>query len=581
MNKILDKENVGVLRRMFGEAGTGDLAAMSAQLEHSVGSVAGNESISDAEKRVRIIRLYQAALEDLNAKAKQGPGISIAKTIMGGGIAQLQDTGARGEAIGGFQKYLQDELARINKEGTNEGLRGKKGGLEEGASERKAYQSELKRLQEELNRAQEAQLVGIEKINAEEQNEINKLVAAKQFTGETATLIGRIYDAKRVTEYAAEAKKVSEELAKTADEWRKLENESAKRWGISLFKEDIEEGTKKLEAMSREFDKLAKESARIMGDAGAAGMQHRINMAGINGNPGDPLGTLAKQQGIERQAIEDRYNISLKYATSELEKANAIKQRALDLLKLQYEMEERTAQVRQRGVKDFFRDMQGQAQTAGNIFYEAMHNALDRTSDELAKLFTGQKTSFGEMLKGIGQEMTRDAVKSGLQKGLGALGGLLGIHSTAKADGSQANPFHVIVDDGGGTDGGENGNPLGGLLKKGAHGLSGLLKGLFSSGAGAAEPMASGGDVYPGQAYIVGDGGEPELFHPRTAGTITPMSKMGGGSVNYHIDARGAALGVENRIARSIEMAHASAVSNSLRANSERSKRTPQRQGRG
>jgi hypothetical protein len=87
--------------------------------------------------------------------------------------------------------------------------------------------------------------------------------------------------------------------------------------------------------------------------------------------------------------------------------------------------------------------------------------------------------------------------------------------------------------------------------------------------------MAEGGSVDPGAGYIVGEAG-PEYFRPRTAGTITPNHKLGG-SFTYHIDARGAEFGVENRVARAIEAAHNSAVSTGVRANAERSKRTPQR----
>ncbi|MCA2378607.1 phage tail tape measure protein [Agrobacterium genomosp. 3 str. RTP8] len=39
---------------------------------------------------------------------------------------------------------------------------------------------------------------------------------------------------------------------------------------------------------------------------------------------------------------------------------------------------------------------------------------------------------------------------------------------------------------------------------------------------------ATGGPVWPGGSFVVGDGGEPEIFTPKTAGTITPMSKAGG-----------------------------------------------------
>jgi len=189
--------------------------------------------------------------------------------------------------------------------------------------------------------------------------------------------------------------------------------------------------------------------------------------------------------------------------------------------------------------------------------------------------------------------MIHSTIKSGLQKGLGALGGLFGIKGdTGKPDGSQAKPYHVIVDGGGGkspTDavsalGGLKG--IGGLLQKGLSGIGGFFKGLLGGGAGGGIPsvtsdiafLAGGGDVDPGGSYVVGDGGEPELFRPRTAGSVTPFSKMGGGVTNHYvIDARGAEVGVEHRIGRAIETAHNSAVATSVRATAERARRTPQR----
>lgn len=74
--------------------------------------------------------------------------------------------------------------------------------------------------------------------------------------------------------------------------------------------------------------------------------------------------------------------------------------------------------------------------------------------------------------------------------------------------------------------------------------LSGLFGGIFGSGTPAARAL--GGPVDAGGAYRVGEAG-PELFIPRTAGTIVPNSAMGGGPV-FNIDARGAEPGVEARI---------------------------------
>lgn len=58
--------------------------------------------------------------------------------------------------------------------------------------------------------------------------------------------------------------------------------------------------------------------------------------------------------------------------------------------------------------------------------------------------------------------------------------------------------------------------------------------GTFLKGA-----RASGGPVMGGGAYLVGEKG-PEVFVPRSSGTVIPNGGMGGVTMNYSIDARGA-----------------------------------------
>ena len=256
------------------------------------------------------------------------------------------------------------------------------------------------------------------------------------------------------------------------------------------------------------------------------------------------------------------------------------------------------AALRQKDMRDFFEEMRTQAQTAGNILYNALHSALDRSSDQLAKLVTGQKTDIGGAVKDVGQGMVKDSIKSAMMQGLGQLGTLLGIKKPqGKPDGTQGNPFHVVLaGQGGGAGAASSPGGAGGVLSHlGPFGA--IIKNLFSgSGGGAAAGaaasggvdfassmlpsdfsfLAAGGDVDPGHGYWVGDGGEAEFFSPRTAGTVTPAHKMGG-DYTYHIDARGADLGAANRTARAIEVAHNAAVQNSMKAQQEHAKRTPQR----
>ena len=53
--------------------------------------------------------------------------------------------------------------------------------------------------------------------------------------------------------------------------------------------------------------------------------------------------------------------------------------------------------------------------------------------------------------------------------------------------------------------------------------------------------VALGGPVGAGRPYMVGERG-PELFVPRTAGTIIPNHAMGGANVTVNVDASGSSV---------------------------------------
>ncbi len=208
---------------------------------------------------------------------------------------------------------------------------------------------------------------------------------------------------------------------------------------------------------------------------------------------------------------------------------------------------------------------------------------------------------FGKTFQGVGESMTQGSIKSAMQMGLGKLGGLFGIHIPGGGNpgSSPANPMYVVDvgkrGSGGGSAGDSGSNSddssmkipggsdglasgVGGAMKS----LSGMVGGFIGKIFGGS--FAGGGDADPGMIYQVAEAGEGEFITPKNASTVTPLSKMGLGSTHnsysYSIDARGAELGAENRIARAIEYAHNSAVTSSVRASAERAKRTPERTGK-
>lgn len=323
-------------------------------------------------------------------------------------------------------------------------------------------------------------------------------------------------------------------------------------------------------------------------------------------------------------------------------KANANQARALDeiqkdILKAEISQNLALGTIR-AGMKAFFEELQRQAKDAGVILYDALNSALDKTSDQLSKLLTGKKTEFGKMLDEIGTSILREAIKSGLQKGLGQLDKIIdpkGAAQKAKdlADkkaqlelqkeaikrdiqrplGTSNDPVYVSVVNGPQSStttaeppNGTAGAKAGSILSKigAAIGMVPKIIGLIGSAGGGSDSkgtadstiayggivpdnpgtnggvMGYGGYVSADQAYVVGDKG-PEIL-TGASGRIISNSEArqafsGGGDVHNHIDARGADLGAAGRIRHGLEATHASAVANSQKVAAEHRKRTPQR----
>lgn len=90
-------------------------------------------------------------------------------------------------------------------------------------------------------------------------------------------------------------------------------------------------------------------------------------------------------------------------------------------------------------------------------------------------------------------------------------------------------------------------------------GFGGFITALVSGFAG----KASGGPVSGGVPYMVGENG-PELFLPKSSGSIVPNGKWGGGTVVYQIDARGAHPGAERDIMLALKQTEDNAVARAV-----------------
>jgi len=100
---------------------------------------------------------------------------------------------------------------------------------------------------------------------------------------------------------------------------------------------------------------------------------------------------------------------------------------------------------------------------------------------------------------------------------------------------------------------------LGGTVVGGKVHTGGGVGGFFAGLVGGLAGRQGGGTVSAGTPYLVGEAG-PEMFMPETAGAIVSNSEIGGNSIVYNIDARGADPSVEQRIRRALREVHADAV---------------------
>ena len=201
--------------------------------------------------------------------------------------------------------------------------------------------------------------------------------------------------------------------------------------------------------------------------------------------------------------------------------------------------------------RDAWQDMFKQIEDSGRDFARSITadigNAIQSLNQQLAQFIT---TGKGLSLKSIGQSLETNLVGSILRKGesslFGSLGKAFGFDST-KPDGSREQPFWVQMASPAGAAAGIGALPLGNLngvasLLGNIGGGSGLNLGKIVGGIGSGIGgffsnvasffggfLAEGGDTQPGKAYIVGEK-RPELFIPRSAGTVVPNFAMADGS---------------------------------------------------
>lgn len=204
------------------------------------------------------------------------------------------------------------------------------------------------------------------------------------------------------------------------------------------------------------------------------------------------------------------------------------------------------------GFKAFFNQFANDGKTAAQQVSDVLNTTFTGIQDNLTKFITGQKTSWAALGKSIEDSLAKTLVTDATKKLTGSVMGIFGLDSSKQLGADQNNPVWVqlatgigggignlplpdlsgLVNLGGATAGGGPAGGggifggLGSLLSSVGHSAGGIFGSIGSFISGF---LADGGDVQPGRAYVVGER-QPELFVPRSAGTIVPNVAMSGDS---------------------------------------------------
>jgi hypothetical protein len=575
-------KSANLAKAIGGETGHGGFAGRISEIndestaEIAAAAAKGN---ADAQKEARshwvskLLAEYGRQLAWVEAEyAKTQPDLTQAKkpyyrapTTPLGYVEELQ----------GMRHSLRQEMSRIEIQTSNTDLTARKEQLAAASEATKKYQEAVTKLKAELASAQAAQLTGLERINTEEESELAKLREAGTLNKQTAALVSQVHDTKRVTELSKEVEAFSKSLDEQEIHWQRMWEQTHKGMETS-FAEALKQGHQALEDRSKQVAKLSEEYNKLSAAISSQSAQHQVRMVGIQGRYSDPVAILEKQQAIERQIIEMQYLAALRAANTQVEQINASKQRTLELDRLDYEMEEKKAETRRRSIGSYIEEMRTAAKTIREVIGDAMISAMDGVSDALSRTLTGKRGNWAEMFRDLGQGMLRESIKSGLQRGIGAIGKAFGISGSVKRDGSteQAALWVQLAGKAGGA---PDRWLLSDLPGVGAAPASG---GIFGKLLGSLIPHAEGGSVSPSSAYIVGERG-PEILtgaSGRIVSNATAQRMFGGGgdSHYYTIDARGTdPVLTEQRVYRAIKAAHDSAVSSAVQATIMRNQRVP------
>ena len=511
------------------------------------------------------IKKLKADLDDLNAKqtAAMGKSLAIRGAIAGaaagapglGTAVTAYESWRGGNKFDAYQKEIEQNRKDINlvraamDEANAKGLEDYKRNAEDLAKEGETAAKKAARLQMQTWEETFAALKADHVVTLGEEGQFwaQRLALAANYPENYKAVQMKVW------QYTAEI------LKSTQTEWTKFYSD-AERGLLDFERKREEEELKGLERFAKQQEERGKPYAELNKATG----QEVANR--IYGGADRAAQLEREMEMIRAIAVDDTNRAAIEGSIRDINR---------ELAGL-YSQELLASGNATDGMRAFFNDMVHQAQMAGEQVYQIMRSLFEGLNSELARAMTGQKTSFARMFQGLAGEIAQTGLKSLESTAFGALAGKGGVLGSlfgglgGKPDGTASNPMHVIIAGGlpgiGLGPGGQGGESLG------IPGFMGsILHGLIPG-------FAEGGDVYPGQASMVGERG-PELFMPSQRGSIVPMGKLGTGAFyNVNVAAGVSREEFENTMQHALVAVHGSAVKVAYSQMHEMARRVPRGQ---
>lgn len=541
ITKVLEANQSGLLAQAMGKAPSAQVKQViqdqMTQFENIGRKIqnAPDQATRDTESK-RLMEQLQAAIPWIEQMKQQNPN----------GVAGGVDFSANFNALDSLESIVKQRIDRIQLEKQNATLQGKIGD----ATGSNRAQAELLKADEEDEKRRNA--FNKLTINEEIQFWSDRIGAFTKGGEQYIAVQDKIYDliAKRPSLFGENKKNQAEIgksqvegndlLSKASDEFTKINVDQIERAARSAEKynqiaTETAEIQSKNAAMFRETAIAIGQADGTLSNLAAAqelaavhATEHADALAIVNAE-------LAKQIDLinsdPKLSAEDKTN-AIRNATGEAGKQSDALNGAFAVTQ-QRDIQAISSNTIQGAITQSLNQMVKSFTDMAANLKDVIPQTIKGLNEDIVKLVTGQgsRRDFGKTLVSSGQGL----LKTGLQGAEGSLLKMFHIGGAAgKPDGSSQSPFYVVMAPGGGA--GSPSGALGGAAAPLLGGLAGKLGGFIQP---FIPHFAGGGDILAGQTSLIGEDG-PELFTPRSAGSITPNHALGGGGTHFHIDARGA-----------------------------------------